>query len=95
MCRRWSALRGPVGRDPVGDRRYRYGDDDDRHDDDRAAASADDYDHDDYDDDDTTPTVPRPTTIAAGVTVAGEVLVGGLSPAAGDRCGESVLRAAA
>jgi lipoprotein-anchoring transpeptidase ErfK/SrfK len=26
--------------------------------------------------------VPRPTTIAAGVTVAGEVLVGGLSPAA-------------
>ena len=29
----------------------------------------------------TTPTVPRPTTIAAGVTVAGEVLVGGLSPA--------------
>lgn len=30
----------------------------------------------------TTPTVPRPTTIAAGVTVGGEVLVGGLSPAA-------------
>ncbi|HUQ23698.1 MAG TPA: L,D-transpeptidase family protein [Gaiellaceae bacterium] len=30
----------------------------------------------------TTPTVPRPTTIAAGVTVAGQVLVGGLSPAA-------------
>ena len=30
----------------------------------------------------TTPTVPRPTTIAAGVTVAGSVLVGGLSPAA-------------
>jgi lipoprotein-anchoring transpeptidase ErfK/SrfK len=29
----------------------------------------------------TTTTVPRPTTIAAGVTVAGEVLVGGLSPA--------------
>ncbi|HEX4929733.1 MAG TPA: L,D-transpeptidase family protein [Gaiellaceae bacterium] len=29
----------------------------------------------------TTPTVPRPTTIAAGVTVGGEVLVGGLSPA--------------
>ena len=29
----------------------------------------------------TTPTVPRPTTIAAGVTVAGEILVGGLSPA--------------
>jgi lipoprotein-anchoring transpeptidase ErfK/SrfK len=29
-----------------------------------------------------TPTVPRPTTIAAGVTVGGEVLVGGLSPAA-------------
>ena len=28
----------------------------------------------------TTPTVPRPSTIAAGVTVAGEVLVGGLSP---------------
>ena len=28
----------------------------------------------------TTPTVPRPTTIAAGVTVGGEVLVGGLSP---------------
>jgi lipoprotein-anchoring transpeptidase ErfK/SrfK len=28
----------------------------------------------------TAPTVPRPTTIAAGVTVAGEVLVGGLSP---------------
>jgi len=29
----------------------------------------------------TTPTIPRPTTIAAGVTVGGEVLVGGLSPA--------------
>ena len=29
----------------------------------------------------TTPAVPRPTTIAAGVTVGGEVLVGGLSPA--------------
>jgi lipoprotein-anchoring transpeptidase ErfK/SrfK len=29
----------------------------------------------------TTPTVPRPLTIAAGVTVGGEVLVGGLSPA--------------
>jgi lipoprotein-anchoring transpeptidase ErfK/SrfK len=29
----------------------------------------------------TTPTTPRPSTIAAGVTVAGEVLVGGLSPA--------------
>ena len=29
----------------------------------------------------TTPTVPRPTTIAAGVTVGGQVLVGGLSPA--------------
>jgi hypothetical protein len=29
----------------------------------------------------TTPTVPRPTTIAAGVTIAGELLVGGLSPA--------------
>ncbi len=29
----------------------------------------------------TTPTVPRPNTIAAGVTVAGQVLVGGLSPA--------------
>ena len=29
----------------------------------------------------TTPTKPRPSTIAAGVTVAGEVLVGGLSPA--------------
>ena len=29
----------------------------------------------------TTPTVPRPTTIAAGVTIGGEVLVGGLSPA--------------
>ena len=29
----------------------------------------------------TTPTVPRPTTIAAGVTVGGDVLVGGLSPA--------------
>jgi lipoprotein-anchoring transpeptidase ErfK/SrfK len=29
----------------------------------------------------TTTTAPRPTTIAAGVTVAGEVLVGGLSPA--------------
>ena len=29
----------------------------------------------------TTPTVPRPTTIAAGVTVGGVVLVGGLSPA--------------
>ena len=28
-----------------------------------------------------TPTVPRPTTIAAGVTVAGDLLVGGLSPA--------------
>ena len=28
----------------------------------------------------TTPTIPRPTTIAAGVTVGGEVLVGGLSP---------------
>ena len=27
------------------------------------------------------PTVPRPTTIAAGVTIGGEVLVGGLSPA--------------
>ena len=30
----------------------------------------------------TTPTVPRPSTIPAGVTVAGQVLVGGLSPAA-------------
>jgi lipoprotein-anchoring transpeptidase ErfK/SrfK len=30
----------------------------------------------------TTPTVPRPATIAAGVTVGGDVLVGGLSPAA-------------
>ncbi len=29
----------------------------------------------------TTPTTPRPTTIAAGVTVGGQVLVGGLSPA--------------
>jgi lipoprotein-anchoring transpeptidase ErfK/SrfK len=29
----------------------------------------------------TTPTVPRPTTIAAGVTVGGKVLVGGLGPA--------------
>lgn len=29
----------------------------------------------------TTPTVPRPTTIAAGVTIGGQVLVGGLSPA--------------
>jgi lipoprotein-anchoring transpeptidase ErfK/SrfK len=29
----------------------------------------------------TTPTIPRPSTIAAGVTVAGQVLVGGLSPA--------------
>jgi lipoprotein-anchoring transpeptidase ErfK/SrfK len=29
----------------------------------------------------TTPTVPRPTTIPAGVTVASQVLVGGLSPA--------------
>jgi len=29
----------------------------------------------------TTPTIPRPSTIAAGVTVGGEVLVGGLSPA--------------
>ena len=29
----------------------------------------------------TTPTTPRPTTIAAGVTVGGELLVGGLSPA--------------
>ncbi|MGZ8782530.1 MAG: L,D-transpeptidase family protein [Gaiellaceae bacterium] len=29
----------------------------------------------------TTPTAPRPSTIAAGVTVAGQVLVGGLSPA--------------
>lgn len=29
----------------------------------------------------TTPTVPRPTTIPAGVTIAGEVFVGGLSPA--------------
>ena len=29
----------------------------------------------------TAPTIPRPTTIAAGVTVGGEVLVGGLSPA--------------
>jgi lipoprotein-anchoring transpeptidase ErfK/SrfK len=29
----------------------------------------------------TTTTTPRPTTIAAGVTVAGQVLVGGLSPA--------------
>lgn len=29
-----------------------------------------------------TPTVPRPTTIAAGVTVGGDLLVGGLSPAA-------------
>lgn len=28
-----------------------------------------------------TPTVPRPSTIAAGVTVGGQVLVGGLSPA--------------
>lgn len=29
----------------------------------------------------TTPTTPRPSTIAAGVTVGGQVLVGGLSPA--------------
>ena len=29
----------------------------------------------------TTPTTPRPTTIAAGVTIGGQVLVGGLSPA--------------
>ncbi|MGH3071708.1 MAG: L,D-transpeptidase family protein [Gaiellaceae bacterium] len=29
----------------------------------------------------TTPTIPRPSTIPAGVTVAGQVLVGGLSPA--------------
>ena len=29
----------------------------------------------------TTPTLPRPSTIPAGVTVAGQVLVGGLSPA--------------
>jgi lipoprotein-anchoring transpeptidase ErfK/SrfK len=29
----------------------------------------------------TTPAVPRPSTIAAGVTVGGQVLVGGLSPA--------------
>ena len=29
----------------------------------------------------TTPTIPRPNTIAAGVTVGGQVLVGGLSPA--------------
>ena len=28
-----------------------------------------------------TPTAPRPTTIAAGVTIGGQVLVGGLSPA--------------
>jgi lipoprotein-anchoring transpeptidase ErfK/SrfK len=28
-----------------------------------------------------TPTVPRPTTIAAGVTIAGDVFVGGMSPA--------------
>jgi lipoprotein-anchoring transpeptidase ErfK/SrfK len=28
-----------------------------------------------------TPTTPRPTTIAAGVTIGGQVLVGGLSPA--------------
>ncbi len=30
----------------------------------------------------TTPTTPRPSTIAAGVTIGGELLVGGLSPAA-------------
>ena len=55
----------------------------DRHDDDRAAAADDHDDHDDdhHHDDDTDPDVPRPTTIAAGVTVGGEVLVGGLSPA--------------
>ena len=29
----------------------------------------------------TTPTLPRPTTIPAGVTIAGQVFVGGLSPA--------------
>jgi lipoprotein-anchoring transpeptidase ErfK/SrfK len=29
----------------------------------------------------TTPTIPRPSTIAAGVTIGGDVLVGGLSPA--------------
>ena len=74
MCRRRSALRG--GPCCVAVRNCRHGDDDG-------------YDHgaaDDHDDDTTTttpttPTTPRPSTIAAGVTVGGEVLVGGLSPA--------------
>ena len=40
----------------------------------------------------TTPTVPRPTTIAAGVTVGGELLVGGLSPADATSRDQGLLR---
>ena len=40
----------------------------------------------------TTPTVPRPTTIAAGVTVGGELLVGGLSPADATKADQVLLR---
>ena len=79
MSRRRRAHRRIARRDAV---RGRPGGDDDRHDDDRAAAPADDDNDDHHDDTTPTPTVPRPTTIAAGVTVGGDLLVGGLSPAA-------------
>ena len=79
MPGRGRAGRRVARRDAV---RGRPGGHDDGDDDDGAAAPTDD-DHDDDDHDhDATPTVPRPTTIAAGVTVGGELLVGGLSPAA-------------
>ena len=67
---RWSLLR-PLRR-PRGD-----GDDDPARPGAAAPADHDDHDHSTT----TTTTTPRPSTIAAGVTVGGEVLVGGLSPA--------------
>ena len=77
--RRRRALCRPARRDPVGDRADGHGDDDDGGDDDDARRRRPTTTT--TTTTTTTPTVPRPTTIAAGVTVGGEVLVGGLSPA--------------
>ena len=101
---RRSALRGPARRVPVGDRRHGHDDDGPtttappptthRR---RRRRPSDDHDGPDdaaADDPRRAAGPPRPSTIAAGVTVAGEVLVGGLSPAAATAEVKALLRAA-
>ena len=84
LSRRRSALRGGCSPAPSAD--WRTGRRPAR----RRRRAADDHHH-DHDDDDAD--LPRPTTIAAGVTVGGEVLVGACHPLRPRGC-EDVLRAA-